>query len=121
MLSQIIDHIEHREPSRLTRVSGYIILIMCAVFIAQMLYYRSLTYLRHADIDRGALWMAAAKGFEGRLTYVGSEGDYSFFRAGKVFIRRYKTPTSTTHLPRTFPLGAEEPYDVDADMVPRYP
>jgi hypothetical protein len=64
--------------------------------------------------------MAALKGFEGPVHYVGSEGEFSYFRAGTVFWTRYKAQTSKLRLPRTFPLGKDEPYLVTEDMVPKY-
>ena len=79
----------------------------------------SLSYVRGAKEHPQELWMAALKGFEGPVYYVGSEGEFSYFRAGKVFWTRYKAQTSRTHLPRTFPLGNGEPYLVTEDMVPK--
>jgi len=61
--------------------------------------------------------MAALKGFEGSVYYVGSDGDDSYFRAGKVFYSRYKAQTSKIRLPRTFPFGKGDPYLVTQDMV----
>ena len=61
--------------------------------------------------------MAALKGFVGPVYYVGSDGDYSYFRAGEFFYTRYKAQTSKIGLPRTFPFGTEEPYRVTQDMV----
>jgi hypothetical protein len=61
--------------------------------------------------------MATLKGFEGAVYYVGSDGDYSYFRAGKMFYTRYKARTSQLRLPRAFPFGRGEPYLVTQDMV----
>jgi len=61
--------------------------------------------------------MRALKPFGGEVYYVGSEGDFSYFRAGAVFPARYKAPTAKVHLPRTFPLGSAEPYIVSQEMV----
>ena len=77
----------------------------------------SLSYIHRAHEDQSGLWMAALKGFEGPVYYVGSDGDYSFFRAGKTFYTRYKAQTSKLSLPRTFPFGKGEPYLVTQDMV----
>jgi hypothetical protein len=63
------------------------------------------------------LWMAALKGQEGPVYYVGSEGEFSYFRAGTVIWTRYKVQTAHINLPRTFPLGKEKPYLVTQDMV----
>ena len=54
------------------------------------------------------------------MYYVGSEGDFSYFRGHGVFCGRYKTLTSKLKLPRTFPFGKEKPYIVTLDMIPEY-
>jgi hypothetical protein len=64
--------------------------------------------------------MAALKHFEGPVYYVGSEGEFSYFRAGKVIWTRYKAQTAKLHLPHTFPLGMGNPYLVTEEMVPEY-
>lgn len=74
-----------------------------------------------ASEDRYALWMAALKGFSGTPRYVGSIGDFSYFRVGDMFITSYKAPTANLLLPKTFPLGEGKPYTVTAAMVPNYP
>jgi hypothetical protein len=81
---------------------------------------RSLSYIHGAPEDSQALWMAALKGFEGPVYYVGSDGEYSFFRAGTVTYTRYKAQTAKIHLPRIFRFGKGEPYLVTEGMVPKY-
>ena len=78
---------------------------------------RSLTYIHGAKERPYDLWMATLKGFEGPVYYVGSEGEFSYFRAGKIVYTRYKAQTSKIGLPRTFPFGKEEPYLVTQEMV----
>jgi hypothetical protein len=80
----------------------------------------SLSYIHGAKERSYELWMAALKGFEGPVYYVGSDGDFSYFRAGKIFYTRYKAQTSKINLPRTFPFGKGEPYLVTQDLVPHY-
>ena len=80
-------------------------------------YCFSLAYLRGAQEDPGQLWLSALKPFTGQVYYVGSEGDFSYFRAGALFPARYKALTSRIGLPRTFPLGSQEPYTVTEEMV----
>lgn len=80
----------------------------------------SVSYIRGAKERSSDLWMAALKHQEGPVYYVGSEGEFSYFRAGTVIWTRYKAQTSKIHLPRTFPLGKGEPYLVTQDMVPKY-
>ena len=64
--------------------------------------------------------MAALKPIGGCAYYVGSEGDFSYFRVGHVFCDRYKARTAKLKLPRTFPFGKGDSYVVTEDMVPRY-
>jgi hypothetical protein len=78
----------------------------------------SLAYIHRAPEDHYKLWMAVLKPFAGSVYYVGSDGDYSYFRAGKLLPERYKVRTSELKLPRTFPFGKGEPYVVTLDMVP---
>jgi hypothetical protein len=85
------------------------------------LYTHSLTYVHGAQEDRQGLWMAALKGIGGSPYYVGSDGDYSFFRAGTFLCSRYKAPTAKLRLPGTFPFGAGTPYVVTQDMAPPSP
>jgi len=77
----------------------------------------SVSYIHGAKERPTDLWMAALKHQEGPVYYVGSEGEFSYFRAGTVFWTRYKAQTSKISLPRTFPLGKEKPYLVTQDMV----
>jgi hypothetical protein len=78
------------------------------------------SYIRGAKEAPGALWMAALKGFEGPVYYVGSEGEFSYFRAGDIFWTRYKAQTSKMRLSSTFALGDGKPYRVNEGMVPEY-
>lgn len=100
-----------------TRLVGLLAVVICAIAPVGC---RSLSYIHGASEDSQALWMAALKGFEGPVYYVGSDGDYSYFRAGTVTYTRYKALTAKIHLPRTFPFGKGEPYLVTQDMVPKY-
>jgi hypothetical protein len=77
----------------------------------------SLSAYRQAPERPYDLWMAALQGKEGPVYYVGGEGEYSYFRAGKVVYNRYKARTSKIHLPSTFPLGHGKPYRVTQEMV----
>lgn len=104
---------------RLAAISaGLFFLTISAV--AGIVYNRSLTYLRRAEEQPGALWIAALKGFEGPVLYVGSEGEFSYFRTGTRVFGRYKARTSRIHLPRIFPIGEGDPYQVTHEMVPQY-
>jgi hypothetical protein len=103
-----------RRSSKIGLALAFVMLI-CAVLT--FVGCRSLSYIHRADERPYDLWMAALKGFEGPVYYVGSDGDYSYFRAGKMFYTRYKAQTSKLGLPRTFPFGKGEPYLVTQDMV----
>ena len=90
-----------------------------AILIAVVLVYcHSLTYVHRAPEDHYKLWMGVLKPFVGQVYYVGSDGDFSYFRAGKLLTERYKVRTSELKLPRTFPFGKGEPYIVTLEMVP---
>jgi len=96
----------------------FVILLAVAAFVAVTFCgCRSLTYIHGAKERPYDLWMAALKGFEGPVYYVGSDGEFSYFRAGKVFYARYKAQTAKIRLPSTFPFGKGEPYLVTQDMV----
>ncbi len=101
---------------------GVTAVVACAVAVVGC---RSLSYIHSAPEDSEALWMASLKHQEGPVYhvpvyYVGSDGDYSYFRAGTLFYTRYKAQTAKLRLPRTFPFGRGEPYLVTEDMVPKY-
>ena len=95
----------------ITRLIGLLTLAVCVSGCY------SVSYIRGAKERPADLWMAALKGFEGPVYYVGSEGEFSYFRAGTVIWTRYKVQTAHINLPRTFPLGKEKPYLVTQDMV----
>ncbi len=97
------------------------ILIALIVLVAGYSYQHSITFVWGATEDRDGLWMAALKGFQSTPRYVGSLGDYSYFRAGDLICSRYKAPTAKMHLPRIFPLGKGTPCVVTFEMVPAYP
>jgi len=96
----------------------FICLLAVVVLASVLAYCHSLTYIHGASEDQYQLWIAALKGFDGTVYYVGSDGDYSYFRAGDILCTRYKAQTSKLNLPRTFPFGKGEPYIVTLDMVP---
>jgi hypothetical protein len=96
------------------------VLATMSLFIIVITGCYSTSYIRGAKEDPSSLWMEALKPFGGRPYYVGSEGDFSYFRAGDVIWTRYKAQTSKIRLPRTFPLGTGKPYPVTEDMVPKY-
>ncbi len=95
---------------------GFVFLLV-GVICAVMLRWRSLSYIHGAPENQSTLWVAALKQLEGPVYYVGSEGDYSYFRAGEIVYTRYKARTSMLALPRTFPFGKGAPYLVTQDMV----
>jgi len=97
------------------------VVALLIVLAAAYLYEHSLAFVRAAPEDRYGLWMAALKGFQGTPRYVGSLGEYSYFRVGDIVCSRYKAPTAKMHLPSTFPLGEGTPYVVTFEMVPSYP
>ena len=103
------------------RSRGKIFLVGLAIVITVAFTgCHSLAYVHRAPEDHYKLWMAVLKPFAGSVYYVGSDGDYSYFRAGKLLPERYKARTSELRLPRTFPFGKAEPYVVTLDMVPEY-
>lgn len=101
-------------PRSVTRFICLLIAVLCVVAFTGC---HSIAYVHGAPEDQSGLWMAALKGFEGPVYYVGSDGDYSYFRAGKICYTRYKAQTSKLSLPRTFPFGKGEPYLVTQEMV----
>jgi hypothetical protein len=106
-------------PTRsLLRQIRLLALIACLILIFSGC--SSLSYVHGAKEDSSGLWMAALKGIGGHVYYVGSDGEFSYFRVGTVFCDRYKAKTAKIKLPRTFPFGKEKPYLVTEDMVPKY-
>jgi len=66
-------------------VISVLALTIVAVLLAGICYGRSLAYIQAAQERPWDLWIAALKGFEGPVYYVGSDGDFSYFRAGKIY------------------------------------
>ena len=107
----------HQSRSRFWLLAALLIL----AWIASIFYNRdSIARIRRTPERSYELWMAALKGFEGPVYYIGSEGDFSYFRAGKYFSTYYKARTSKIRLPQTFDLGKGTPYRVTHEMVVRY-
>jgi hypothetical protein len=109
-------------PPRVTtafsaRLTAMIVMLSVALTLTGC---HSLAYLHNAKERPYDLWMAALKNQEGPVYYIGSDGDYSYFRAGDFIYTRYKAQTAKIHLPRTFPFGKEKPYRVTSEMVPKY-
>jgi hypothetical protein len=96
---------------------GCLAVVFCAIALVSC---RSLAYVHRAPEDHQQLWMGVLKPFGGPVYYVGSDGDYSYFRGHGLFCDRYKARTSELHLPRTFPFGKQKAYVVTLDMVPEY-
>ncbi len=101
-------------------IARLVSLVGVAAFANVVVGCHSLSYVHGAPEDSQALWMAVLKHQEGPVYYVGTDGDYSYFRAGTVFYSRYKVQTAKIRLPKTFPFGKGEPYLVTEDMVPEY-
>ena len=97
---------------------GWLCLATVAFFAIVFSGCRSLAYVHGAREDHYQLWMGVLKPFGGPVYYVGSEGDFSYFRGHGMFFDRFKVRTSELRLPRTFPFGKEKPYVVTLDMVP---
>ena len=113
-----VPHLDVRRNMRRSITVRFAVVSVVLILAAGMFTgCRSLSYIHRAKERPYDLWMAALKGFEGPVYYVGSDGDYSYFRAGKIFYTRYKAHTSKLGLPRTFPFGKGEPYLVTQDMV----
>jgi hypothetical protein len=97
------------------RFAGLLMAAVCAIAVAGC---GSLSQYKKANEDSYSLWMAALKSYPGPVYYVGSDGDYSYFRAGGYgYYVRYKALTAKIHLPGTFPFGQGKPYLVTQDMV----
>jgi hypothetical protein len=97
-----------------------VVVLLAILIVGGLSFNRSLKYVHGASEDSYGLWMALLKGFDGPVYYVGSEGDFSYFRAGKLIYSRYRVPTAKTRLPTTFPFGEHEPYLVSHEMYPSY-
>jgi hypothetical protein len=95
-------------------------LLVAGVFAIATVSCRSLAYVHGASEDHYQLWMAVLKPFDGPVYYVGSDGDFSYFRSGRMFYSRYKARTSELRLPRTFQFGQQSAYVVTLGMVPEY-
>lgn len=92
-------------------------LTLLAVLMAAYLYQFTDFYVKGAPEDPQGLWLNTMKGIMGPTRYVGSVGEYSYFRIGDILCSRFKTPTAKIRLPETFPLGEGTPYIVTVDMV----
>jgi hypothetical protein len=96
----------------------FVCLAAAIVFVMIFAGCHSLAYVHGAPEDHYQLWMGVLKPFGGPMYYVGSEGDFSYFRGHGIFCDRYKARTSELKLPRTFPFGREKSYIVTLDMIP---
>ena len=90
--------------SFMMRWVGCLAVVFCAIALVGC---RSLSYIHGAPEDSQALWMAALKHQEGPVYYVGSDGDYSYFRAGTVVYIRYKAQTTKIGFHGLFHLAKE--------------
>ena len=72
---------------------------------------RSVRSMANAGGDTQAVWVALLKGFNGDVTYVGSDDAHAYFRIGDS-PAYYKVPTCAVRLPETFPVGRSTPYAV---------
>ena len=104
------------------RLVPHLLLLVAGLTLAAFVQHRycfSLAYIRGAQENPYRLWISALKGLGniGPVYYVGTEGKFSFFRAGTLFPDRFKAPTAKIKLPRTFPLASQKPYPVTAEMV----
>ena len=105
---------------RTRRIVGVLAVLVAVCLLVGAADRLSLSYIHGAQEQPVYLWIAALKHMEGPVYYVGTDGDFSYFRAGYIFFTRYKARTSMIRLPRTFPFGTRQPYLVTEDMVPPY-
>lgn len=73
-----------------------------------------------AKADPWQVWIHILKGLSGKVYYLGSSGPYGYFRIGDFFPGYYKSPACNFVLPRTFPLGSDQPYIVTMDNARGY-
>jgi hypothetical protein len=104
---------------RSLQLLGRTLLILLTLSIAFLCYWEFVLRRPVAKEDRWGLWIAALKGFEGTVTYVGDKDGYSFFRVGSDHTPRYKRRIEDVRLPRHFDFGKEDGYRVDFSMVPQ--
>ena len=95
-------------------------LVAGTILLAAITYNHSTSYVRGAHEDQYSLWMAVLKGFNGQVYYVGSEGDFAYFRAGDLIRSRFKARSSKVRLPFTFPLTDGKSYQVTLAIIPEY-
>ena len=102
------------------RIALAVVLTLALIVAAGFGYYEFVLRRPVATDDPYGLWIAALKGFEGTVGYVGDAEGYSYFVTGSDHTPRYKRRIAETDLPKHFPLGTEPPYRVTQEMVPRY-
>lgn len=106
--------------NRLTKNTIRVGIAAVLFFITGFGYWEFVLRRPIAREDPWRLWIAAHKGFEGIVTYVGDKDGYSYFQTGDDRTPRYKRKAADVKLPRTFPYGLESGYRVDSSMVPQY-
>ena len=74
----------------------------------------------HAKADAYTVWMSILKGFGEDVYYVSSSEPYAYFRIRSFLPEYYKSPSCNFILPRTFAVGAENPYVVRLENTRGY-
>ena len=103
-----------RSISRFARI----VILLVGLSIGFWSYWEFVLRRPVARDDAGGLWIAALKGFEGTVTYIGDSDGFSFFKTGNDHTPQYKRKINDVQLPHRFAIGQESGYRVHFSMVP---
>lgn len=108
-----------------SRFVVFAVAVVCLVHVSCM---KSGVAAKHVVLDNQhsanyddqliALRMAALKGFNGKIFYIGSNLSYDYFTVEK-YKRYFRVKRGNVKLPRMFNLGYEDPYEVGFDIMIR--
>jgi hypothetical protein len=104
------------------RRSRHVALLVLASAAALVVSYAGWTRIRSpaaaADANSYAVWIALLKGWEGDVTYLGSDETDSYFRIGRIFWSYYKVSSCAVRVPKMLSIHDDESYVVKLHVRP---
>jgi hypothetical protein len=103
---------------RARRVALFVLASAAAVVVSYACWTRVRSPAPAADANSYAVWIALLKGWEGDVTYVGSDATDAYFRVGKIFWSYYKVSSCAVRVPTTLSIHGNEGYVVKLHVRP---
>jgi hypothetical protein len=103
---------------RSRRIALFALVSTAAVVVSCAGWTRIRSPAPAADANSYAVWIALLKGWEGDVTYLGSDETDAYFRIGRIFWSYYKVYSCAVRVPKVLSIHGNESYIVKLHIRP---